>query len=230
MNVVPWHMQDPDFFSGLPDEKEKFLCLAERWDYKKGDMIFFEEDPGDACFYIENGLIKIFKISLSGKEPIFFLRKRGEMFGLAEIVESQYRKANAQAITKCTVYKLEKSDWESFLEANYTVARRVIQVLGRRLRYLGEQVETLMACDVRTRLVKLLVYLCYENLSDERAWVLPVKIPVKLTQDQMASMTGSCQQTISELLGNLQKEGDISVSGREITVINPMALFEKIEY
>jgi len=224
-----WHLGETDFFHGLSDEKAAFMALAKRRQVKKNEIIFFEEDDSSSCFYLETGLIKIFRIAPSGKEPIFFLRRKGEMFGLAEVTDSVVRKANAQALTPCVLYEIGRDDFERFLSRNFRAARNVIRILGRRLRYLGEQIGNLMVCDVGTRLIKLLVYVAYDQLGDETAWCRPVTIPVRLTQEQMAAMIGSCQQTVSDLLTQLQKEEFISITRREITILNPLKLLHNIE-
>jgi len=105
----------------------------------------------------------------------------------------------------------------------------VIQTLGRRLRYLGEIAGGLMVCDVGTRLAKLLAYLCHEYIPGEKGWHRPLTIPIKLTQEQLASMVGSCQQTVSELLKEYQEAGLIGIKNRQITVINPLRLLETVE-
>jgi CRP/FNR family transcriptional regulator, cyclic AMP receptor protein len=221
-----WHLREPDFFTGLAPEKEAFMSLAKRRDLKKNDLVFQENDPGDSCFYLESGLIKIFRITLDGKEPIFFLRRQGEFFGLAEVMEAQPRKANAQAITPVTLYEIGKKNFNGLLAAHHPLARRVIEVLGRRLRYLGELIENLMVCDVRTRLARLLIYLCYDGLTDVGSLEGPVRLPVSLTQEQLAAMTGSTQQTVSEILKKFQEEGFINVSQRHITIVKPQALLQ----
>ncbi len=101
-----------------------------------------------------------------------------------------------------------------------------MEVLGGRLRYLGEQLGNLMSCDVTTRLLKLLFSLsCYKQ-TDQDAWNASDTIPVKLTQEQMASMIGSCQQTVSEILKQFEKEGLIRISHnrREIIILKPAGL------
>jgi CRP-like cAMP-binding protein len=192
-------------------------------------MIFFEDDLGNSCFYLESGLIKIFQIAPCGKEPIFFLRRSGELFGLAEVMDGENRKANAQALSPCIIYEMSGADFERFLAENYLAARQVIRTLGRRLRYLGEIAGSLMVCTVGTRLAKLLAYLCHEYIPDESGWQRPLTIPLKLTQEQLASMVGSTQQTVSELLKNYQVEGIIIVRGRQITVLNPLRLLKMVE-
>lgn len=225
-----WHLREQDFFVGLATEKQAFMVLAKRRDLKKNGVVFFEDDPGDSCFYLESGLIKIFKITPDGKEPIFFIRRQGEFFGLAEVMEAKSRKANAQAITPVVLHEIGKKNFNDLLACHYPLARRVIEVLGRRLRYLGEQVENLMSCDVSTRLAKLLVYLSYDQLTDEDSWVRPAQIPVSLTQEQLAAMVGSTQQTVSEMLKNFQEEGLIAISKRQITILNPLLLLHKVEH
>lgn len=224
-----WHLSENDFFSGASVEKEEFMSLAIRREIGKDYIIFFEDDPGNSCFYLEKGIIRIFKTTLEGKEPIFFLRRQGEFFGLAEVIDAKPRKANAQTITPSVLYEISRTNFEDILSRYPKFAKKVIHILGGRLRYLGEQIENLMVCDVSTRLAKLLVYLSYDILLDQEDWMKPVMIPFSLTQEQMASMTGSCQQTISEILKKFQADRLITISGKKITILNPLKLLSKAE-
>ncbi len=224
-----WHLGEQDFFDGLPKERKAFMALAHRRELARNDIIFFEEDEARSCFYLERGLIKILGISSGGKDQIFFIRPSGEMFGLAEVMESVERKANAQALSPCVLYEISRADFELFLSQNFEAARKVIKTLGRRLRYLGEQVGNLMVCDVSMRLVKLLVYIGYDQLQTEDSWTTPVSLPDKLTQEQMAAMTGSCQQTVSEVLKSFQEEGLVEISRKGIVILNPLELLKKAE-
>ncbi|MDF1593124.1 MAG: Crp/Fnr family transcriptional regulator [Desulfobacterales bacterium] len=225
-----WHLYEKDFFWDLPVEKEKFLSLSTKRSLKKNEFVFFEEDPGESCFYLEKGTVKIFRVTALGKEPIFFVRKAGEMFGLAEVIDAKERKCNAQALTPSVLYEINKENFEFLLSRYHSLSRKVIKVLDRRLRYLGEQIENLMVCDVATRMLKLLFYLCCNSLIDRASLTLnkPIKVPINLTQEQMASLTGSCQQTVSETLKELQQSGLIQISKKEITLLNPLQIIDKI--
>jgi len=224
-----WHLFEKDFFWDLPVEKEKFLSLSTRRSLKKNEFVFYEEDPGESCFYLEKGTVKIFRVTALGKEPIFFVRKAGEMFGLAEVIDAKERKCNAQALTPSVLYEINKENFERLLSMHHAFARKVMTVLGRRLRYLGEQIENLMVCDVNTRMLKLLFYLCCNGLLDKASLSRPITVPINLTQEQMASLTGSCQQTVSETLKDLQENGLIKVTRKEITLLNPLQILDKIK-
>src|SRR5665647_2844172 len=214
-----WYLGESKFFKGESIEKEEFMSLATRRDMGKDHIVFFEGDPGNSCFYLVKGIVRIFKTTLEGKEPIYFLRRQGEFFGLAEVIDAKPRKANAQTITPSVLYEISKTNFEILLSRYPKFTQNIIHILGGRIRYLGEQIENLMVCDVSTRLAKLLVYLCYDLLVEQEDWMKPVMIPFNLTQEQMASMTGSCQQTVSEILKKFQKEGLITILEKKINIL-----------
>jgi CRP/FNR family transcriptional regulator, cyclic AMP receptor protein len=223
------HLKEEDLFRGFPAERESFRSLSTRKQFKKGEFIFCEDDPGHSCFYLQEGMVKIFRATMMGKEPILMIRKSGEIFGLAEAIGGFERKTNARAIKPSIVYQMDGETFEEFLSRNYPIARRIMGILGKRLRYLCEQVGNLMVCDVTTRLLKHLVYSCNSKLMDSESWDKPVTFPMDLTQEQIASMTGSCQQTVCETLRKLQEEGLIEVAGKEITLLDPLRIIRRIE-
>jgi CRP/FNR family transcriptional regulator len=225
---LQWHLGEDDFFRDLPLEKQEFLSLSVRRPLKKNAPIFAEDEPANSCFYLEEGSVKISRITFWGKEPIIFVRKAGELFGLAEVIHGKERKCNAQAISSCILHEIKRNDFEELLSRHYLLARRVIEVLGRRLRYLAEQIENLMVCDVATRLLKLFLYLCYPKLIDLDSVDSPIMVPVSLTQEQLAACTGSCQQTVSETLKLLQKDGLIQVSKKQIAILKPFEIMDRL--
>lgn len=218
-----WHLRENDFFSNLPAEREEFISLAARRTLAARECIFFQGDPAVSAYYLASGSVRIFRTDPWGKECIVFARKTGEMFGLAEVVGvgDKGRRCHAQALSPCCLYEITKANLDLLLSRHYTLTNRVMDVLGRRIRYLCEQVENLMACDVTTRLLKVLIYLSYPGLVDRTSENEPVTVPVRLTQEQMAAMIGSCQQTVSEILSQLAQEGIIRVDRKGITLLRP---------
>lgn len=94
---------------------------------------------------------------------------------------------------------------------------------------IGEQVSTLMNCNVMSRLVRLLIYFASEATPKAARRNTESYPPVCLSQSQIAAMVGSTQPTISGLLQQLQKEGLISVSRMQICILNSVALQYKAE-
>lgn len=224
-----WYLHGEDFFAGLEEEKRLFLQKASQRRFQKNDIVFFEGDPGDACFYIASCLVRIFSIHDSGKEPVFFLRRAGELFGISEVLEGYPRKANAQAMAPSEIHSVRGQDFDALLAAHYPLARRVISLLGSRIRHLGDSIRNLVVCSVEGRLIKLLVALVYDLLPDAEAWRRPVTVPLRISQEQLASMCGTTQPTVSDLLQKLQREGQIRVERRRITLLHPLRLLAAVD-
>ena len=223
-----WYLHGKDFFTGIEEQKEAFLKKSVCRRYQKNYMIFFEGDAGDACFYVASGLVRIFSVTDSGKESIFFLRRAGEVFGVSEVLNGYPRKANAQTITPAEIHVMRRADFDVLLERNYPLARRVISLLGSRIRQLGDSISNLATLSVEDRLIKLLIALVYDLLPEDEDWQRPVHVPVRISQEQMASMVGATPPTISELLRKLQKEGLVRVARCSITLLNPLQLFFRV--
>jgi CRP/FNR family transcriptional regulator len=69
-------------FSGLPESQLKEIKdIAVERHYNKGEIIFSDGDEGDGFFVVVEGLVKIFKASLDGKEQILHIYGPGEPFG-----------------------------------------------------------------------------------------------------------------------------------------------------
>ena len=224
---MEWHLIKGGFFDGLEREFEAFRRLATVRRIKKNAIVFFENDRCDRSFYLDQGSVKIFRVSLHGKEPTFFIRSAGEMFGLAEVVGGERRKCSAQALSECLLLDIRRDDLLDLLVEQPLMARRIIEVLGRRIRYLSDQLENVMTCDVPTRLLKLLLCLSHDEIAQARGG--PADVPVRLTQGQIAAMTGSCQQTVSEALATLERQGLIAFSRKRVTLLAPQAILDRLD-
>lgn len=219
-----WHLRTPDLFEGLPAEvKKAFFDKASLRILRKKEYVFKENEPVFSCFYLKKGIVRIFRVSKNGKEAVLFIHNDGALFGLAEIINNKTRKSNAQALSPCQIYSIAREDFEELLEHNPCLSRRIIDTLGSRVRYLGEKLESLMVDSVPVRLIKMLLCLSVEAIYKSQK---PVNVPFSLSQYDFATMTGSCQQTVSEILKKLTKDGFIRVEGRRIILLEPEKLFK----
>ncbi|MEW6334043.1 MAG: Crp/Fnr family transcriptional regulator [Thermodesulfobacteriota bacterium] len=228
MSDISWHLTGKDFFWQLPLEKQDFISSSTVRRVPKNRVIFQEAHRAHSVFYLEEGKVRIYRSSPFGKETIVSIRQPGELFGLAEVMENHQRVFSAQAITPCRLREVRAKQFDTLLRRHYPLAQRVITELGRRLRYLGEQIDSLMVCDVSTRLLKLLMCICCHNVTHQSEMSRPIPVSVKLTQEQIAAMIGSTQQTVSDTLKKLRQHGLIDISGKEITLLKPQKISELV--
>ena len=220
-----WHMRQREFFTPEMEKfKSVFLAHSVYRSYARNETVFNEGDPGNFCYYIRSGVIRIFSTRGAGKETAFFLRREGELFGLSEIFNEGTRRASAGTVTAVELYCMDSRTFSKLVDEEPVLAKRCVTVLGSRVRILTDCISGLVATSVKTRLVYQLISFVSENLNSEADWHSPVTLPIRLTQEHFASLVGSTQPTISDLFQSLQKQGVLLVERRKITIMDPMAL------
>lgn len=226
---IHWHLIGHDFFADLTAaERARLYSLSKRHELKRNQIIFSEGQMAHSCLYIEKGVLQSYRTTPQGKNTILFIRGQGDIFGLAELVNKGVRKHFTSAMTPSVVYELSEGGFEELLMSSPVLTRRMMAVMGRRVRFLNEQMQDLMSKGVAERLLKLLVCLSYEQILKALPDNSPAPLGLRLTQEEMGAMIGSCQQTISATLQTLQQRGFIRLKGRSIIMENPKALLEEM--
>jgi len=72
-----------------------------------------------------------------------------------------------------------------------------------------------------------MLYLIHHKLEESDP-EKPITVPLNLSQSQIASMTGSCQQTISAILKNLNESDLVTLEKRNLTIMNPAKVMDII--
>ena len=74
--------------SGLPTRLSRELfARAQVLRLPAGRVLFWEGDPGDGCYRVEDGLLKLTVFSKSGAERILAFHGPGDIVGVRAIIE-----------------------------------------------------------------------------------------------------------------------------------------------
>ncbi|MBI4641607.1 MAG: NAD(P)-binding domain-containing protein [Candidatus Tectomicrobia bacterium] len=94
------------------DEFRKTAAKVEFITFRKGDVIFREEDPGDAFYMIRSGSVKISKKKKDLRDHIITYLHTGQYFGeMALLSKGQKRSATVTAATKTEVIRISSDDF-----------------------------------------------------------------------------------------------------------------------
>ncbi|MBL4901318.1 MAG: Crp/Fnr family transcriptional regulator [Desulfocapsa sp.] len=211
-----------ELFGGLPPEHlDEIEKIAIRKEYKRGDTIFFEGDPGIGFYMVIAGKVKIFKMSFSGKEQILHIFGPGEPFGEVPVFHNQPFPANATALEKTSLLFFPRKDFVELVHAMPSLVMNMLAVLSMRLRTFATQIENLSLKEVPERLAGYLLYLAEEQGNTE-------KVELQISKGQLASLLGTIPETLSRIFARMSDEGLIHVEGKNISLRNLKGLEEKI--
>jgi len=199
-------------FSGLPaPQLDEVAEIALFKTYSRGESIFFEGDEGDGFYMVVHGQVKIFKVSMDGKEQILHIFGPGEPFGEVPVFHGQPFPANAMALAKTKLLYFPRQQFVNLVTANPSLALNMLAMLALRLRRFAAQIESLSLKEVPGRLAAHLVYLAEEQGSTRQ-------VTLDIPKGQLASLLGTIPETLSRIFARMTEEGLIRVDGRTIYI------------
>lgn len=130
-------------------EFEKILPLCMKQSFAAGDVIFKEGDPGDRCYIITSGAVRISKFIPNVGEEALAVLKPGSYFGEMALIDNFPRSANAIANDDTDVFAINKTDLDRILisdrELGYKLFWTFTKTLSKRLRETNEKLAAFLA-------------------------------------------------------------------------------------
>jgi CRP/FNR family cyclic AMP-dependent transcriptional regulator len=210
------YLKQVSLFANLADEDiHELMTAAKRRAFRAGEVIFHRDDPGQVLYMIKDGKVKICIISPDGQEISLAVFGKGECFGEFALLDGLPRSADAIALEKVECYTLQRSDFHNAIMKNPKIAIQVLEALTKRLRNTDNMVEDLIFLDVYGRVAKKLLELADAHgvKTDDG-----VRIEVRLTQQELASMVGASRESVNKVMGYFSEKDFISTDKHRITL------------
>jgi CRP-like cAMP-binding protein len=213
-------LRSVSYLGALPDPVlDALATVAIIRSYPAGEAIFWEGEPCFGLFIIAEGIVKISRHSVEGREHILHLLHRGETFNDVAALDGGPNPATATAHTTATLYAIPRPDLRRITGQHPELAWVLIESMARRARYLVTMVEDLAMRSVKGRLARLLLEQAEANTSDA--------LPRLLTQEEMASRLGTVREMVGRSLRSLAADGIIEFDRHRIVVLDPDRLAEE---
>ena len=213
-------------FQSLTAEQLQALEQAcRRRSFKRGETLFYEEDPGNALYILQQGQVKILRVNDDGEERILHVLGPGEYLGELSLVDGAPRSAKAVALEKVEALVLYREEFLALLERHPPVALAVMSGLAGMVRRLSEEVQDLTALDVPGRVAKKLL-----ELAESHGQPTPqgVQITVKLSQQELAEMIGATRVAVNQALSWFRGQGILSTEREGIVIHQPEKLKQRV--
>lgn len=205
-------------FSGLSDDQRALLAASvgsQRFD--QDETIFHQGSIGSTLYIVVSGQVRIYTIGETGQERTVTIFSDGDFFGELALLDGQPRSANAQAMCATTALTLHRTAFLHTLHACPPIAASVLEAMALRLRQTTVHAEQLASFTAPQRVVRQLVDLAMQHgVADGGA----TRIDLRLTQDDLASLSGTTRETVNRVLSGLRDQGLIRVERARVSVLN----------
>jgi CRP-like cAMP-binding protein len=201
-----------NYFTGLEAaELESIKKYMTEKSVEKGDLFLFEGEWSDYLYFLMGVLVKVYKTSPNGKEQILHIAPPGESLNDVSTFDGGTNQASMLAMTPVQLYAVRKINLKNILEEHPRIYINICKALAYRIRRDSNLVEELSSTQVMGRLAKLLS----GKYAGEEATV-----GLWLTQQDMASMIGTCREVVNRSLKIMEEKGAIRLGRHRVIVLN----------
>jgi CRP-like cAMP-binding protein len=201
-------------FNGLPDDQlDKIAAIAIPKTAEKGGAIFSDGDVANGFYVVAEGSVKIYKMSMDGKEKILHIFGPAEPFGEVPVFAGTRFPASAQAVIKSQLLFFPREAFVRLITDTPSLCLNMLAVLSERLRQFAAQIENLSLKEVPSRLASYLL-----SLSKEQKGRDAVTLPI--SKGQIAGLLGTIPETLSRIFARMAQQELIAVDGRRIRLLD----------
>ncbi len=162
---------------------------------------------------LEDGLVRIFRVTPGGAEFTLGYVRPGELFGDVSVLSDGPRETFAQAKVASRILSVPRAAFVATLLAHNPVLYSLTKKVARRVIDLQNRAEDLIFLDVPSRLARLLLRLARGyGRSDPQG--LAIELP--LTHEEIATLIGTSRQTVSLLLRKWTDDGLVARRARQL--------------
>lgn len=177
-------------------------------EYQRGDVLFWEGDPCEGLFIIQQGSAKIFRISPQGRQYIVRILQEGDTFAEVPAFDEGTSPVNVEALENCRVWIVDKNKLHKLVMAHPMFAQKVLVNFGTMLRGMVRMVSEMAFYQVTHRLARLID----AELPQDKA--------AHWTQEQLAARLGTVREVVARSLKEMERSGAIKLEDRRIHIVD----------
>ena len=207
--TVDQSFSDHDLFELLFDN-----CVADK--LSAGRHLFLQEDRSDRVFGLIEGSVEISIYSIDGQKLVTNVQTAPNIIGEIGALDGGLRTATASCRTDCTMVWLDRSQLLRRIEDSPVLARSMLQLVCRRVRWVSESLGDQAFLGVEARLAKRLLLLD-KILADPAGWIA-------ISQNDIANFLGATRESVNKLLNGWKGRSLIDVRRSHVKVVSTRGL------
>lgn len=202
--------------ASVPDADLAVLAREARMRTLRRDQVVCTAgDPGDSLIVVISGRLKVVTRSADGGELTLTILGPGATLGEVSIADGGPRSADVETLADSQLLFIGRERVQDVCARIPSAALALAASVAGTVRRLTDAAADLAFLDLPRRIAKVLLGLP----RDADGTISP-----QLTQEQFAHLAAGTRQSVNAVLRGFEKRGWITVSGRDLTVLQPEML------
>ncbi|MFZ7101235.1 MAG: Crp/Fnr family transcriptional regulator [Peptococcaceae bacterium] len=195
--------------------------------FPRKTMLYNCNEYAPFVYVISSGRVENYSLDSDGHKKVTMICERGTFLGDISAIDGRPNYTGALLITDSMLSCIPKQDFIPLILSIKNLSILVLQMMAQKIRLLNSQIELSWFKDSESKISYVLLSACheYELVRDECYLV-----PMQLTHDDIANITGLNRVTVSRVLSEFTKEGIIIKIPGKLYWMNIKRLQEKIKF
>jgi CRP/FNR family transcriptional regulator, cyclic AMP receptor protein len=182
-------------------------------DYKKRQVIYKEGNHPHYLFYIAKGKVKTYKTHEDGKDLVIDLYNEGDFFGYTALLENSVYHETAEAIEETELALVPRKDFETLLNSNPSISRKMISLLSKNVVAKEEQLVGIAYNTLRKKVAEALVAMYRKYHGDSKEPYM-----IDISREELATVAGTATESLIRTLSDFKSENLIDIRTGKIII------------
>ncbi|OFX20543.1 MAG: Crp/Fnr family transcriptional regulator [Bacteroidetes bacterium GWA2_31_9] len=207
-------------FKSLTDYELEELIFEDNCNsYKKGQIVYHEGNRARGFYFVNSGIIKVFKTGFEGKEQIIRFAKAGDIIGYRSVLSGENVCTSAKVNEDAVLCFINSESLFFLLKHNSQFAIDLLKLVSNELGEANVFITEIAQKTVKERLAETILYLKSSFGIDNENY-----LNINLTREELANIIGTATESVIRLLSDFKNENLIEIKGRKIKLLNVTAL------
>jgi CRP/FNR family transcriptional regulator, cyclic AMP receptor protein len=198
------------------EELEELATACPSIRLTKGEDVYHRREHRDGLFLIEEGRVRVYRVSLQGDQLTLALLSAGTVLSGRRL-----QGLHAEVMEPSTIAFMKREYLEGLIRKKPEVGLRLADLLIERLRLADARMSDVIHKEVTARLASLILQLLdEEGVVNGECYM----IPTVYTHQQLGTMIGAKRVAVARAFGKLREAGAVKVKQSRLYVKNLKAL------
>jgi len=195
--------------------------------YAPHQLVFHEGNEVDSIYFLQKGIVKVFKNGAFNKDQIVRFSSDGDILGHRGFNSSGLYPVSAQTNTESSICDFSKEYFFKLLDEVPQLAINLMLVYADELNYEETKLRDMALFNVREKVAKSLLILVDRFGLDDGGQINNAEI---LSRQDIAECVGLTSNQVTKVLGEFKQDQLIAINTKKITVLNKQELEKIVSY
>ncbi|MCK5847192.1 MAG: Crp/Fnr family transcriptional regulator [Bacteroidales bacterium] len=208
-------------FDKLSDEQLDSIYKNKKSTFiEKGSIIVNAGDPIREFIYLTDGLVKLQKIGIKGKEQIITIARPMDFISLLSVLSKDTYEYTITTLVDSQVCRIDLNVMRNMLRENSDFSLDILRYISNTADDIIKHTYLLNSKNLRGRIAMLLVEFA-EKYFHSSEYILP------MSRKEIAEMIDMTPENVIRIMSEFKKDGVIKLRSKQVEIIN-MELLKKI--